>query len=521
MGDYANTIYLLAFDKAYVTAAINKIDGRGGEEFVEKIVQLPFEVPPILQQDLENIFADRLHEMMKLIPEDAWNSDYWADLYYSSLKYFFENCRDMTRYVNTLSFSYTRLRDVVNPVDFFALTVIEVFLPEVYYGIRENKDLFTDLLDHVYKLDDAQLEKDKLRCDEILTRNTRVPRDILLALLIRLFPRMRKIYEHDASFYHSDSIARKLRRICSPDLFDVYFRLSMPQSQIPESEFNTILSFAKDPLSFDHALTRLNQDERITKFLDLLDNKKVFDSIFKKNIQAIVSALIDNGDLFAQGESGPLRLDTPMRIHRIIHGLLHRFETTDQRFIILQTAIASASKSLYTMVYELTEQSREHVEESDTYLPLEFRDLSPDQLDLLKKLVVSRIEVWANNGSLMDHPRLIPILYAWEEWGREEDTRRFVEQMTQTDRGLLAFLTTILDQAISETLTRYEKSPAWEKYLHDIDNFIPAHQIEAHAKLLFEDGYFEKLREREQLALMIFLDLIKTPTKKIIPKTTV
>lgn len=521
MGDYANTAYLLVFDKEYVIRAINKLDGEGGEEFIEKIVQLPFEIPPILQQDLENIFADRLNELIQFVPEDTWNLEYWADLYYSSLKYFFDNCRDISRYANTLQFSYPRLRDVVNPMDFFALTAIEVFIPQVYFGIRENKDLFTDLLDHVYKLNYEEIEKDKRRCDEILARNTRVPHEVLLELLVKLFPRIRTIYQPDSSFYHSESIARKFRRICSPDLFDVYFRLSMQVGQIPKSEFETILSFAENTLDFDHALARLNQDERITKFLDLLDNSKVIHSIPKNHIQAIVSAIIDNGDLFAQGVINPLSLDTPMRIHRIIHALLHRLETTDERFLILQNAIANAEKSLYIIVNELKEQDREHIEEADTFLPLEYRDLLPDQLDLLRKLAVSRIEVWANNGSLVDHPRLLAILYAWRDWGHEEDVRRFVDQMTKTDRGLIAFLTATLDKAISQAMTKYEKNPVWEKYLDDINSFIPANLLEQHAKTLFEDAYFEKLREREQLALMIFLDLIKAPTKKLIPKTSI
>lgn len=521
MGDYANTAYLLAFDKEYVINAIHKLDGGGGVEFIEKIVQLPFEIPPILQHDIENIFADRLSEIISLVPEGAWNVEYWAEIYYSSLKYFLENCRDITRYVNTLQFSYTRLRDVVNPVDFFALTVIEVFLPEVYFGIRENKDLFTDLLDNVYKFDQAQLQKDKLRCDEILARNKRIPHDILLALLIRLFPRIRNIYEPEVTFYHSSAIARKLRRICSPDLFDVYFRLSMQVGQIPLSEFKTILAFASAPESFNQALARLNQDERITKFLDLLDNDKIIQSIPKDNTQAIVSSLIDNGDLFAQGLHGPLSLDTPMRIHRIIHGLLHRFDDPENRFEILQQAIATAQKSLYIIIHELKEQAREHEENMDTFLPLAFRDLTPEQLDLLRKLAVSRIMAWAKNGSLTDHPRLVPILYAWREWGDEEDVKHFVNEIIQTDRGLLAFLTSMLDKAITQAMSKYEKNPAWEKYLNNINNFVTANQLGPHAKTLFEDEYFEKLREREQLALLIFLDLLHIPTKKIIPKTTI
>lgn len=520
MGDYANTAYLLAFDKEQVVQALNKMEGSGGEDFVEKIIQLPFAVPPILQQDIENIFADRLNEVMKLVPTDAWNSEYWADIYHPSLKYFFENCRDITRYVNTLHFSYLRLRDMVNPVDYFALTAIEVFFPDVYAGVRDNKDLFTNLLDHVYAQDASALAKEKIRCDEIIARAPPRFREGLLAILINLFPRIRQIDEPNIAFYHSETLAHKYKRLCSPDFFDMYFRLSMQTAKLPESEFDTILAMSHDEKAFDQALTRLNQDDRILKFLDRLDSK-VLNKISTNHIPAIIDALLDDGDLFPKGIHGPLSLDTPMRIHRIIHSLLRRIEKTDDRFVILQTAIAQANKSIYIIVHELEEQGREHRENEDTFAPMEFRDLSPEQLSSLQQLAVSRIESWANTDRLSSHPQFLPILYAWRKWGNIDACQRYVEKITKTDRGLIAFLTAILSDAIKTAMTQYEKNMAWQTYLDDIELFIPAHELEAHAKLLFEDNYFEKLREREQLALMIFLDLLKTKTKKVIPKTTV
>lgn len=519
IGDFSNTAYLLAFDKEQVLHELNEMDNGSGEQLLEKIIQLPFEIPPIQSQDLEKIFADRINQVVKTIPEGAWNTEYWADIFYTALKYFFENCRDITRYVNTLNFSYARLRDVVNPVDFFALTAIEVFMPQVYEGIRDNKDLFTDLLDNVYVLNRDQIEKDRERCDEILGRTYRLPAYVLLELLMHLFPRLRRIYTPDEPFYHSDAIARKLKRICSPDLFDVYFRLSMQIGKIPSSEFETILSFANDAKAFDQALTRLNQDERIETFLDLLAGD-VLNTIPQEHIQAIVSALIDNGDLFPMGTGGLLSLDTPMRIHRIIHGLLKRLLTSEERFEILQKAIAKADKSIYISVHELREQAREHQEEADTYLPIEFRDLTPEELDLLCKLTVERIKYWAVNGSLADHPQILAILHAWLDWGNEEDVRHYVSELTATDRGLLRFLTVILDKPITEAMTKYQKNIAWQHYFSEIELFIPARLLEEHAKQLFEDEYFEKLTEREQLALMIFLDLLKVPNTKRIPKTS-
>jgi predicted KAP-like P-loop ATPase len=519
MGDYANTAYLLAFDKNQVVSAIDNVDGRGGEEFIEKVIQLPFEIPPILQQDIENIFADKLNTIILTVPEGAWSIEYWADVYYTSLKFFFENCRDITRYVNTLDFSYPRVREVVNPVDFFALTAIEIFIPDVYFGIRDNKDLFTDLLENVYVLDKEQIQKSKLRCDEILSRNQRLPREILLDLFLNLFPTLRKIYQPDLDFYYSDSLARKSRRICSPDLFDTYFRLSMQSGQILESEFETLLSLTSNPKSFNQALERLNQDGRVTKFLDLL-NKNIIKQIPRENIAAIINSLLDNGDLFPQGTAGLLSMDTPMQIHRIIHGLLHRNNKTEDRFLIMQQAIAGANNSLYIIVHELEEQGREHLEEEDTFLPLEFRDLMPEQLDSLRKFTVTRIETWADQGRLSEHPLMLPILKAWHNWSNDDKCYQFVKKMTETDRGLVIFLTAILSEAITQAMTEYVINLEWKSYLQDIDVFIPPRALEEHAKILFEDQHFEQLREREQLALMIFLDLLNADTKKIIPNTS-
>ena len=221
------------------------------------------------------------------------------------------------------------------------------------------------------------------------------------------------------------------------------------------------------------------------------------------------------------GIRGPLHLDTFMRIHRIIHQLLKRLKDTHERFLILKQTIAESSKSIFIIVYELTQQMREHNEEEDTFLPLAFRDLTGDELRELQQLTVNRIQDWANAERLGEHPHLLPLLQAWHRWGNGEDCSRYIKKLTDTDRGLIAFLLAVLNDAVNQTMTIYQKNPYWDKLIQDIEVFIPMDQLVTHAKLLFEDNYFEKLREKEQLALMIFLDIAKVNTQKIIPKMTV
>ena len=64
------------------------------------------------------------------------------------------------------------------------------------------------------------------------------------------------------------------------------------------------------------------------------------------------------------------------------------------------------------------------------------------------------------------------------------------------------------------------KSAEWDKHADEINELLAAKMLVTHAKELFENDYFEKLREREQLALMIFLDVMQVETSKVIPRTT-
>lgn len=520
MGDFSNTVYLLSMDKTLITNAIDRIFGNNGQAFLDKVIQLPFDVPAISNQDLENILLDKLKRMIHGLPADHWNHRYWADIYYSTLRYFFQNCRDIIRYVNTASFGFDRLKEVTNLVDFLAITAIEVFEPAVYAGIRDNKDLFTDLMDHVYPSGPEKSAEDKLRCDEILNRATQVSRAHLLKLLFFLFPRLRSAYEPNVPFYHSEELARKNRRICCPDLFNAYFRLSMVNGNIRPSELTAILALATKTETFDQMLIYLNQDNRIEKFLDLLDGIEA-NKISLTHIPHIINALMDNADLFPAGEASALSFNTPMRVHRIFHQLLRRLEQFEKRFDIFQSAIAYANKSLYIIIHELNVQSEEHVENTDTFIPLEHRDFTPEQLSILKKLAVTKIKTWVDTQRLIEHPKLIPILYAWKKWGDEEECKQFVARAVRDDKGLVLFLQAALHGPIDQAIAKLTVNAEWHKSLVNIDSFIPVKSLESHARSIFEDGYFEKLREREQLAILIFLDLIKAETVKIIPKTTV
>lgn len=521
IGDFSNTVYILSMDKKQVIQAVNKIYPDSGKELLEKIVQLPFEIPSISDQDLEIILLDRLKKVIEAVPKDTWDADYWADVYYSALKYFFHSCRDITRYINTLSFGYEHVKMLVNPVDFFAITAIEIFEPKVFLRIRDNKDLFTDLINPIGKLNHQELLEDKARIDEILKECEKMTVEMLQFLLIRLFPRLQNIYNVDM-FYHSESLARKNKRICSSDVFDIYFRLIIPRGFISNQELNTLLKMANDEAGFALALLRLNQDDRIAKLLNILDGPAL-QKIPNDYIQNVICALMDSSDLFPQETENTLNMRLPQHIHRIFHQLIRRFSSNEKRFDIFATAIQKAVNSIYIIVYELQEQSKEHVSE-DFIIPMEFRDFTSTQLNKLKELAVTKMISWAERGRLQEHPQLLLLLNAWTEWGNMMDCQRYILEMTKQDKGLLAFLIAAFKEPIKEAQkldTDPHIKPEWLSHLSAIEKLIDPHLLLPHASLLFEKESYDQLSDTEQLALLIFLTSVKPDTQKIFPKTTV
>lgn len=519
MTDFDNTMFVLSLNKKRIVHAIHNTLGESTPDYLEKLIQLSFEIPSISRQEIETLLLDRLDNIIALIPEDSWDKEYWSDLYYSTLRHFFGNCRDITRYVNTLSFSFNRVRELVNPVDFFIITAIQIFSPHVFAGIRDNKDLFTDLANSLEKWDNQKIEDEKIRCDEILNRHERISLDHLKQLLIRLFPRLRGIYQPNSLFYHSESLARKNKRICSIDLFDAYFRLTIPSGFISDSEMHAILELLQDEEAFALALMRLNHDNRIIKFLDLLDSHYVHD-IPLHHIHRLVDALFDSGDLFPEGEDNLLNVNTPMRIHRILHQVIQRLNVESRQTTYIN-AIRKSNKSLYITIHELQQQSSLHSEINDTLIENQSTDFTIESLEHLKNEAVSKIREWAAVGRLQEHPKLLQILIAWKAWGEENESQSYVRQLIRTDAGLIAFLSATLKKPINDAYMQLERNPDWHLALANIEEFIAPTELVHAAKRLFEAIDFEKLREKEQLALMIFLDLINADTLKMIPKTTV
>jgi len=509
LGDFPNTIYLLAFDKDVVINALRKVQEGSGVEYLEKVVQIPFEIPLISKEEVEHLLFSQLDELIKDIPENKWDQTYWGNIYHSGLKYFFRNIRDVTRYINSLRFSFEMVKSEVNAIDFLAITGIQVFIPDVYYGIRDNKDIFSGVSDSIHGRSDAAKDQAKKRCDEIIGRVNEPPPEVLKDFLKRLFPKLEAIYDNTNYGYDWLDNWRRDCRICSPDIFDIFFRLSLPKGEISQKEIETILSLGNNPASFAEALLKLNEDGRIIRFLERLEDYTQSD-IPEENIEPIITVLMDIGDLFPEGDSGFLGTNTPMRLLRLFYQLSHRFDSHERRFNIFKRAMENATRSLYTVVHEVSVQDQQHGKygSKETPEPEEKLTVSAEQLEKLEKLACDKIESWAEDGRLARHRHLPSILFRWKEWGQRDTINSFVNNMIKSDDGLIDFITSFLSKFTSHGMSDYVGRIDWRIHLKSVEEFVTLKEIEPRIRKISSSSDFEQLDDRKKLAIKTFLDTI-------------
>src|SRR5262249_44031352 len=131
-----NTIYLLAFDRNQVAKALNRRTGDSGFEYLEKIVQVPFELPLPERESLRALFFGHLEEIVGETHTDLLDNERLAALMRTGLESLMNTPRDIVRLTNSLRVTYGAVRGEVNVADFIALEALRVFVPTVYDRIR-------------------------------------------------------------------------------------------------------------------------------------------------------------------------------------------------------------------------------------------------------------------------------------------------------------------------------------------------------------------------------------------------
>jgi len=249
--EFPNVVFLLLFQRDLVEEKLN--DGKQtGRNYLEKIIQVPFNIPKIEPSQVHNVLfknLDKLLEKDKSI-EKIFDEGYWGNVFYSSLFAYFDNLRNVYRFSSTFSFHFSLFQGPlafeVNPVDLIAIECLRVFEPEVYKEIAHSKKLFTN---NGYGLNSNKIDKTKEIIKEIIAKSSEGKSDYIEKLIKLIFPTIE--WALGGSHYSDFSDQWfKAMRICHPSNFDKYFQFSIPTGEISHSELQEMLELTSDREAF-------------------------------------------------------------------------------------------------------------------------------------------------------------------------------------------------------------------------------------------------------------------------------
>lgn len=142
VADFPSVNYLLAYDEKIVSRALSKIQDVNGEEYLEKIVQVPLRIPQVSPTAVGRM----LEQSMRLVLGYAESSDsaqagasQRLSAHFEVMKQRVRTVRDYKRFNNVLQFELNRSGRSCDPVDLTAMVFLQVFYPKAWSWIYMNR----------------------------------------------------------------------------------------------------------------------------------------------------------------------------------------------------------------------------------------------------------------------------------------------------------------------------------------------------------------------------------------------
>jgi len=489
-GNLPNIIYIVAFDRGIVSKALCDDQLKNGEEYLEKIIQVPFEIPSIPREKVLAILQFQLNEILSNVPKDIWNQEYWYNVFHGSIQYFFYTIRDVIRYINTLKIGLPYIYKEVNPIDFIAITCLQVFMPQAYLEIKDNKEIFTGAS---LSEDDELRYKDSETVENIMESVPKKDREHIKRLLCYLFPRLQNILNlHQTADVHKPSELLKERRICSPNFFDTHFRLSVPEYEVNQADIDRLIESSESEKNFSSMLLSINNGGKIQVVIESLRDR--ISDIPNKNIDVVIRSLLNIADNFKVEDTYN---DIYGEIIYLCISLLFKIEDEEERYNILERSINDA-ESLYistVLIRKLISENKQN-----KFLIDGFKVMS------LEEQVVRKIRNWVKSENIDKNPKLHSIIYNWAELENKNQAKEFLNNYIKSHRGFLSFITSNLQQKYIFEKGDYIPRLEFDMDIDRIVDFIniPVSELELRIKNIINSEQYEKLDKKEKIALKTF-----------------
>ena len=409
LAGFPNMIYLLSFDREVVARALSEEQNCDGEEYLEKIIQVPFDIPEANQNLVHKVLFDKLDKLWFAdTPDIEFEEDYWYSIFNHCISPFIKSIRDVNRIINVYQFKYSLVRDETNGIDLLAITTLQICAPEIYDWIYTNID---SICGSVYTLgmsadEQKKTYKNYLESFEEIYYNPQ----LMMQVIQTIFP---KFSFRTGGYYHSNDSEEELRRkqkIACNTRSSLYFTLSLEDVAISKQELlESINCYNEDELKI-----YLNDLVKHNKMLEYARELCSYtDDIPEERKELILKELINQLTIADNNESRGLFQASPSYyilecIWKILISLPK--DINEQLFLkLLDSAQLNEFSVIVGLILE-TERAYGRIGDNIKY---NYRFLDEAQLENIEKTIIRSLKDRIKNDDVMSATSFYSVYVFW------------------------------------------------------------------------------------------------------------
>jgi len=431
VADFPNTVYLLAFDRARVEAAL----GSDGAAYLEKIVQLPIDLPPISPDDLLTLLFHELDAAIEDLPTGPFDSGEWQNVFGLALRPLFRSLRDVRRYVNAVPLAVLSVGIEVSLTDVLALEAVRVLLPTTYRRLVAAAGALTYVgpgLDVVGP--ETRRAMHQAAMTDFLDAGENS--ENVKAFCRTVFPASRSFFEN----YHfgSDFAARwrRERRVANAEILGIYLSRRIPEDAPPPSEIALMFEALSDASRLGELFSALSP-KQIENSLGLLET---YEEDFTADSPAALPVILDQLPKLRTGRGGRFGWGAEMAVYRLVLRIVRRLPETERPATVraaFEKAGALSAKLALLQVVGPEENIGSNLIEEEDWRPL--------ATDLRSQIVAAHAEALATERDL---GRLV----GWAVDGGGDGDRRVPQAILEDDFAFVQLLRSMLGEQSSQTV---------------------------------------------------------------------
>ena len=449
--DFPNFTYLLLMHRERVQQALSERLGSYGSDYLEKIVQLPIDVPPVNSAQRYALLKGRIAQLL-----ESWNVPFTqADqtdltlLWQSGLAELLLQPRDVVRALNAVEFSLAIMKSgnelEVNLADFVALEALRITEASTYarlagvkyYLLQSRPRKRSELQSMVGTVPFDPQKTDDKQPGEAEMKEALGPLSSLRSLAARrvltfVFPSAAwACGTQDQA--ERNAIARRPEsnwRVGKDRHFDRYFRLAVPNDQISQAEITRFIRALPDKTALMSQLEAFGQRGMHKEFL-----YELYEHMSKVPIEHLVCFLTVQLDFWEGREYNPM-------LELLFNDVLMPM-TLEKRGEIISEVFADshsyAISSLWLLRQKKLQDDLGNTPHTIDIGPDERHWMTATQWEPMRDLIVSRVKQHSNSPDFWRGRIMLNCIELW--FGAEpEEAKKWVAGQSATDAQLPLFL---------------------------------------------------------------------------------